>query len=65
MAAAKLNPTEIKNRLENIDAIYQDYIKKIGNIRGKERNILSNFIKKIENRKLTEIRRSIQNEYKQ
>ncbi|MEI7620022.1 MAG: hypothetical protein WCJ57_00445 [Candidatus Falkowbacteria bacterium] len=64
MAAAKLTPAEIKSRLENIDAIYQNYIKKIENIRNKERDILSNFIKKMENKKLTEIRRSIQSEYK-
>jgi predicted transcriptional regulator len=57
---AKLSPTEIKNRLQNIEAIYQDYIKKIENIRGQERNILADFIKKMEAKKIDAIRRSIQ-----
>jgi hypothetical protein len=61
---AKLSPAEIKHRLENIETIYQNYIKKIEDIRGQERNILANFMKKMEERKLTEIRHSIQQDYK-
>jgi len=61
---AKLSPAEIKNRLNNIETIYQNYIKKIEDIRGQERNILANFMKKMEERKLTEIRHSIQQDYK-
>ncbi len=64
MSAAKLKPAEIQKRLHNIDAIYQDYTKKIERIRSKERNALSAFIKKINEQKLTEVRQSIRQEYK-
>ncbi|OIO08086.1 hypothetical protein AUJ35_00955 [Candidatus Falkowbacteria bacterium CG1_02_41_21] len=61
---SKLSPATIKSRLNNIKTIYQDYIKKIEDIRGQERNILANFMKKMEEKKLTEIRHSIQPDYK-
>lgn len=61
---SKLSPAEINRRLNNIETIYQNYIKKIEDIRGQERNILANFMKKMEERKLTEIRNSIQQDYK-
>ncbi len=64
MASPKLNPTEIQERLNNIEAIYQDYIKKIEVIRGQEKDILANFIKKMEAKKIAEIRHSIQTDYK-
>jgi len=64
MASSKLNPTEIQERLNNIEAIYQDYIKRIEVIRGQEKDILASFIKKMEAKKMDEIRRSIQTDYK-
>lgn len=64
MSAAKLKPAEIEKRLQNIDVIYQDYIRKIERIRNKEKDILSTFIKKINEQKIAEVRRSIQQEYK-
>jgi len=49
---SKLSPATIKSRLNNIETIYQDYIKKIEDIRGQERNILANFMKKMEEKKI-------------
>ncbi|MFA4942936.1 MAG: hypothetical protein WC564_04840 [Patescibacteria group bacterium] len=60
MSAAKLNPTEIKQRLKNINDLYEDYIQKIEKIRNQEKDILTKFIKKMEEQKITEIRKSIQ-----
>lgn len=60
MAAEKLSTTEIKTRLDNIKTIYQDYLRKIGIIRKKEKAILTDLMKEEEARKIEAIRNSIQ-----
>ncbi len=60
MAAAKLSSSEIKIRLDNIREIYQGYLRKIGLIRKKEKEILTDLIKRQEEEEMAEIRRSIQ-----
>ncbi len=59
MAAAKLSSSEIKTRLDNIREIYQGYLRKIGLIRKQEKAILTDLMKKQEEEKIAEIRRSI------
>jgi len=59
----RLTPAEIEARYNNINNIYQEYSQRIENIRGQERQILSDFIKQLELEKVADIRRSIQQEY--
>ena len=59
MAVSKLSTTDIKKRLNNIKVIYQDYLKKIRIIRKEEKEILADLMKKEEEKKIEEIRNSI------
>ena len=61
---AKLSSADIKSRLDNIKTIYRDYLKKINNIRRRERKILTESTDRIEKDQITEIRRSIRQENK-
>lgn len=56
---AKLTPEEIRNRIENIEAIRLDYTKKIRNVRDRERKILIDSITRTDKDKLAEVARSI------
>jgi hypothetical protein len=53
------NTDDIKKRLNNIKIIYEDYLKKMGIIRGKEKEILNELVREEEKRKIEEIRNSI------
>lgn len=50
---------DIKKHLNNIKIIYQDYLVKLGIIRGKEKEILNELTREEERRKIEEIRNSI------
>ena len=60
MAEEKLRTSEIKARLNNIKDIYRNYLRKIGIIRKKEKDILANLMKKKEEEEMAKIRSSIQ-----
>lgn len=59
MAVIKFVMDDIKKHLNNIKVIYQDYLKKLGIIRSKEKAILNELTREEEMRKIEEIRNSI------
>jgi hypothetical protein len=59
MVVIKFVMDDIKKHLNNIKVIYQDYLKKLGIIRSKEKAILSELTREEEKRKIEEIRNSI------
>jgi hypothetical protein len=56
---AKLSPSEIKNRRNNIKNIRTDYIQKIKTIGGREKTIIANALKKSDQIKLAGIRQAL------
>ena len=50
---------DIKKHLNNIKVIYQDYLKKLGIIRSREKEILNDLAREEEKKKIEEIRNSI------
>lgn len=48
---------EIQKRVKKIDAVYQEYLKKLSELKKKQAKIIDKFIKELEKRKMEEIKK--------
>ena len=58
--AKKLTKKGVRERVQTIEAIYQEYLAKLDGLRKKQFQIIDEFIKKIEERKIEEIKKELE-----
>ena len=54
----QLSKEELQKRVKEIDALYQEYLGKLNGLKVQQNKILKEFIQKLEQKKLVDIRKS-------
>lgn len=60
MATDELSKEEIQKRAKAIEGIYQEYVAKLGDLKEKQNEIIDNFVSELEQRKIEEIKRTLE-----
>ncbi len=55
----KISKKEIQNRVKDIEIIYQKYVARLSELKKKQSEIINQFIKELEQKKIEEIKKSL------
>lgn len=55
----EISKEEIKKRVEAIEAIYQEYMTRLNELKKKQTEIIEKFIKELEQRRIEEIKKTL------